>query len=94
MNENNANVIPLRNDQARVNVTFGGENGEMQDPVFFDAADGDVKTWVSEAVRTGSIRGIPADANADFSDFVVDRFNSNDEVPYNRIFLRPKTPFG
>ena len=30
----------------------------------------------------------------DLNDFVVDRFRANGQVPYNRIFLRPKTPFG
>ena len=79
---------------ARVNVTYGGENGELPDPVFFDSSDTDVKAWVTEAVANGSVPGIPADPNADFTDFVVDRFTANEDVPYNRIMIRPKTPFG
>lgn len=91
---NNANVIPLDANQARVNITYKGENGDLPDAVFFDATDGDIKTWVTEAVTNGSIPGIPADARADFGDFVVDRFAANAERPYSLIQLRPKTPFG
>jgi len=93
MNEQHDNVIPMNDNQARVNVTFGGENGDLPDPVFFDASDADIKTWVTEAVVNGSIPGIPAARDADFTDFVVDRFAANAEQP-NRIFVRPKTPFG
>jgi hypothetical protein len=91
---NNANVIPLDANQARVNITYKGENGDLPDAVFFDATDGDIKTWVTEAVTNGSIPGIPADALADFGDFVVDRFAANAERPYSLIQIRPKTPFG
>ena len=80
--------------QARVNITYKGENGDLPDPVFFDASDADVRTWVTEAVANGSIPGIPADANADFADFVVDRFSANAERDYNLVQVRPKTPFG
>ena len=81
-------------DQARVNVTYSGQNGELPDPVYFDSTDGDVRAWVTEAVRSGSIPGIPADSSASFDDFVVDRFESTEARPYNLIQIRPKTPFG
>jgi hypothetical protein len=93
MNEQN-NVIALENNQARVNITYKGENGDLPDAVFFDATDGDIKTWVTEAVSHGNIPGIPSDATADFGDFVVDRFAPNAERPYPLIQIRPKTPFG
>ena len=83
----------MEDNQARLNITFGGENGDLVDPIFYDAADADIKTWATEAVTGGSVPGIPADGDVDFTDFVVDRFSANDEQP-NRIFLRPKTPFG
>lgn len=84
----------IQEDQARVNVTYGGQNGDLPDPVYFDSTDGDVRAWVTEAVRNGSIPGIPADPTAEFGDFVVDRFAPTDDRTYNLIQLRPKTPFG
>ena len=86
--------MEMEANHARVNVTYKGSNGDLPDPVVFDAADGDVKAWVTEAVANGSVPGIPADAGADFTDFVVDRFGPTEEYDYNRIFVRPKTPFG
>lgn len=80
--------------EARVNVTWSGQNGDLPDTVNRDALDADVKRWVTEAVRTGGVPGIAADPNADFSDFVIDRFEPNETRPYNAIFVRPKTPFG
>ena len=49
--------------------------------------------WVTEAVQAG-IPGIDADEAADFGDFVVDRFPAREDIPFNRISIRPKTPFG
>jgi hypothetical protein len=85
------NVIGV--GEARVNVTYGGHNGDLPDPVSFDATDADVKQWVTEAVRTGGVPGIPSQ-EADFADFVVDRFTATEARPYAAMFLRPKTPFG
>lgn len=89
---NMTNVI--RPNEARVNVTWQGENGDLPDPVSYDATDGDVKQFVTEAVRTGGIPGIRADMNADFTNFIVERFPATEEVPFNRLVTRPKTPFG
>lgn len=86
--------MDILNTEAIVNVTWKGNNGDLRDPVSFDATDEQIRAWVTEAVRTGSVANIPADPNADFSDFVIDRFALSDETPYNRIFGRPKTPFG
>ncbi len=80
--------------EARVNVTWGGQNGDLVSPAPFDSADGDVKQWVTEAVRAGTVPGIPADPAADFTDFVVDRFVPTETRPHNLLQLRPKTPFG
>jgi hypothetical protein len=81
-------------NEARLNITWNGQNGDLPDSVSYDAGDGDVRAWATEAVRNGGVPNIPADPNADFRDFVVDRFASTADTPYNRIFLRPKTPFG
>jgi hypothetical protein len=86
--------------QARLNITYSGENGDLPDPVFFDSSEGDVKQWAAEAVQEGSVPGIPASADANFTDFVVERYPAKADVPegdpayFNRIMLRPKTPFG
>lgn len=84
----------LQATDARVNVTFNGQNGDLPDTVAWDATDKDVKGWVTEAVRTGTLPGLPDDPNADFTDFVVDRFAATEARPYNLIQVRPKTPFG
>ena len=79
--------------EARLNVTYQGQNGDLPDPVDFDASDGDVRQWATEAVQAGGIPGLPA-GDANFRDFVVDRFTPTEDRPYNLIQLRPKTPFG
>lgn len=86
-------VVMPGETEAVLNVTFSGQNGDLPDCVAFDAPDEQIRFWATEATRMG-VPGILADADADFSDFVVDRFRATEEIPYNRIFLRPKTPFG
>ena len=81
-------------DEARVNVTWQQQNGELTQPVFFQSGDADVKAWVTEAVRNGSVPGIRADVNADFRDFVVDRFGPTEARPWSLLIVRPKTAFG
>lgn len=84
----------LNNNEARVNCTYAGANGDLPDTVAFDASDTDVKTWISEALRGGNIPGIAAIEQVDLTDFVVDRFTANEARPFNLIQIRPKTPFG
>ena len=86
--------MTIQDYEARVNITYEGQNGDLPDPVSYDANEGDVKQWVTEAVRAGNVPGIPADPNADFGDFVVDKFAPNEQRPYNYIQVRPKTAFG
>ena len=86
--------------EARLNITHKGQNGDLPDPVNFESTNGDVLGWVTEAVQTGSVPGIDADPNANFRDYVVDRFPANAALPetdpahWNRLMVRPKTPFG
>jgi hypothetical protein len=80
--------------EARVNVTWAGQNGDLPDPVSFDASDGAIREWAAEAIRTGTLPGIVRDRGVDLRDFVVDRFPASPDNPVHRIFLRPKTPFG
>lgn len=86
-------AVRIRDDEARVNVTWKGQNADLPDPVNYDASEADVKRWITEAVHNG-VPGIEADPRADFTDFVVDRYPPNEQRPYNLIQIRPKTPFG
>lgn len=81
-------------NEARVNVTWGGQNGDLTAPVPYDAPEGDIKQWVAEAIRSGNVPGIRADAQVDLADFVIDRHPAHEGRPHNLIGLRPKTPFG
>ncbi len=80
--------------QARVNVTYGGQNGDLPDPVSFDAPDADVRRWVTEALATGGIPGVRAHPGVALFDYQVDRFPATATRPYNLIQVRPKTAFG
>jgi hypothetical protein len=80
--------------EARVNITWAGQNGELPDPAAFDASDAEVRAWAAEAIRTGAVAGITADPRVNLADFVVDRFPASADIPMNRLFIRPKTPFG
>jgi len=79
---------------ASLNITWAGSNGDLREPVPYDMSDAEVKQIAAEAVRSGSVLGIPADAAVDFTDFTVNRFNSTPDVQANRLFLHPKTPVG
>ena len=82
-----------RYDQATLNVTWNGNNGDLPDMVSYDSSDADLKQVASEAIRTGYIPGVDTDPRVDLGDFVVDRFPARGDQP-NRIFIRPKVPFG
>ena len=77
---------------ATLNITLLGQNGDLSDLVPFDASDDEIRAWAIEAIRGGHVPGIVAQ-EADFTDFVVDRISAREDFP-NRLFLRPKTPFG
>ena len=80
--------------EARVNITWRGQNGDLPDPVRFDAGDADVRQWVSEAIAGGGVPGVPADARVQLGDHIVERFAANANRPYHLIQVRPKTAFG
>lgn len=80
--------------QARLNLTWQGQNGDVLEGVPFDASDVELKAIALEALRGGDIAGIDPDPRAVLVDFVVDRFPATEEMPVNRVFIRPKTPFG
>ena len=78
---------------AFLNVTFGGMNGDLPDEVAFDSTDAQILGWATEAIRGGDVPGITADPNANLDGFVVERFAATGDKP-ERLFCRPKTPFG
>ena len=80
--------------QARLSVTWNGMQGDLPDPINFDAPDATIRQFATEAIRGGSIPGITADPNVDFSLFVVDRYPARDDRPWAIVSLRPKVPFG
>jgi len=83
----------VREDEAKVTITYAGQQGDLPDPVSRDATDEQVREWVTEAVRAGGVPGIDAAPEASFQDFVVDRFDAKDGMPA-RMSVRPKVPFG
>jgi hypothetical protein len=86
--------MKMEANEAQIGITWSGQFGELPDPVLYDLPDADIRAMALEAVRSGSVPGIRADANANLTDFVVDRFAATADRPYNAIFVRPKTPFG
>lgn len=85
--------IAIGDDQAFLNVTYNGENGDMPEPVSLDASDEDIRQFAEEAIKNGDMRGLPADIDVSLDGFVVQRFAKNNDRPA-RIMIRPKTPFG
>jgi hypothetical protein len=86
--------VPQPEGMAKLTITYGGQQGDLPDHVSFESTDADLKQGATEAVRAGDVPGIDAHPDADFADFVIDRFRRNEAVPFNRLSLRPKTPFG
>lgn len=84
----------LADYEARVNVTYAALNGDLADAVAFDSTDAVIKAMLTEALRDGSVRGIPAQANPDLANYVIDRFPATNARPYALIQARPKTAFG
>lgn len=83
----------METNQAKLIISYNAQLGELPDPVNYDAGLASIQTWATEAVHSG-IPGITADPTANFTDFVVDRYPATDDIPYNRLMLRPKVPFG
>lgn len=88
-------AIQIRADQAVLNITWAGQNGDNPDAVLYDSSDAEILRIAQEGIRGGYVPGIRADEAAELKDFVVDRFPATAEPPMpNRLLLRPKTPFG
>jgi len=87
-------ISTVAEDQAKVNVTYAGQNGELPAPVSLASTEEDIRQMVTEALRGGGIPGIPADPDADISGYVVKTFDPTVARPHHLINVRPKTEFG
>jgi len=88
-------AIQIRADQAVLNITWAGQNGDNPDAVLYDSSDVEILRIAQEGIRAGYVPGIKMDATAELKDFVVDRFPATADPPMpSRLIIRPKTPFG
>lgn len=79
---------------AILNITYNGLSADCPLELETQLSDADVRRIAVEVVRSGGVPGLqlanlPEDA---FANFVVDRFVSPQGA--QRIYLRPKVPFG
>jgi hypothetical protein len=79
---------------ATLNITYQGTSADVPADVDGNLGDGDIRKIAVEVIRSGDVPGLHI-ANLDedaFDYFVVDRLKSPDGD--DRIYLRPKVPFG
>jgi hypothetical protein len=79
---------------AVLNITYNGLSADYPLDLDYHLTDADVRRIAIEVVRSGGIRGLMV-ANLDeraFDNYVVDRFDAPQGG--QRIYLRPKVPFG
>ncbi len=80
--------------EAKVNLTWSGQNYDLSDPVPYDISEATLKAALSEIIRSGG-DGIPADQDvAMLANYVVMRHEPTATRPYRLISIRPKTEFG
>lgn len=85
----------MENRIAKLNVTYKGANGDLPDGVAFDAYGEAILEMAEESIRNGNIPGVMADEDVDLDGFEVVRFAADDGSGLgDRVFVRPKTPFG
>jgi hypothetical protein len=76
---------------ATLNITFNGLSADYPLELDSHVADADIRRIAVEVVRSGGVNGlhVPHLADSAFEHFVVDRLQNG-----QRIYLRPKVPFG
>lgn len=84
----------IGDDEAIVNITWNGENGYMQQAVHYDADNNRIRAWAEEAIRTGSVPGIPADPDVNLENFEIDKYSRGAGRAINTMFIRPKVALG
>jgi hypothetical protein len=79
---------------ANLNITWNGMSADTEVNFDLRVSDADVKRVAVELIRSGGVAGLhvrdlPGEA---FAGYVVDRFDTPEGG--QRLFLRPKVPFG
>ncbi|MFT3836216.1 MAG: hypothetical protein QM723_04360 [Myxococcaceae bacterium] len=76
---------------AILNVTYNGLSADYTMELDVQVTDMDIRRIAVELLRTGGLTGlhVPNLAQNAFDGFVVDRLQNGE-----RIYLRPKVPFG
>ncbi len=76
---------------ATLNITYNGLSADYALELDAHVSDADLKRIAVEVVRSGNVPGLalPHHADSAFAGFVVDRLQGG-----QRIYLRPKVPFG
>ena len=77
-----------------LNITYQGQSADYDLSIDYQASDADIRRIACEVVRSGSVRGlhVPHLSDNAFAAYVVDRLRSPGGE--QRIYLRPKVPFG
>ena len=76
---------------ATLNITYQGQSADYELAIDFATTDAEIRRIAAEVVRSGGAAGlhVPHVADNAFDNFVVDRMQNG-----QRIYLRPKVPFG
>ncbi len=76
---------------ATLNITYNGLSADCAVDFDVHVSDADVKRIAVELVRSGAVAGLHLQHLGDqaFDGFVVDRLQNG-----QRLYLRPKVPFG
>ena len=79
---------------AILNITYQGQSADYELALDFAASDADIRRIAVEVVRSGGVHGLFIAELPDhaFDNFVIDRLDGPDGA--QRIYLRPKVPFG
>lgn len=79
---------------AVLNITYQGQSADFELDLDVGATDADIRRIAVEVVRSGGVRGlhIARLASDAFDGYVIDRLRDADGE--QRIYLRPKVPFG
>ena len=77
-----------------LNIPYQGQSADYDMDIDFAATDADIRRIAVEVVRSGGVRGLhlPQLQQNAFNAFVIDRLRAPDGE--QRIYLRPKVPFG